>query len=247
MKTKKILRGVFGTLIALGMMSAGTASAVVTDGNASAYALQADVLGINIGPISSSSASGNQSDSNSLVELDTFFLDTGILNSSASSNVDGSPGSKTAESSASIAYLDLDLLTDGFSADVISSNTSVSGDQGSFNAVGSSSILGLSGYGLFSPLNGVTISGAPNQTLLSLAGIEIIANRQTESCDAFACSMTTDALYVDVLGVVNLTLASSSAYLAAPIPEPATTAMMLAGLAGLGSKRLRNKVRAISA
>ena len=252
MKTiRNIKNGVYGSVIALGLLTAVSAHADVTDGDASAYALQANLFGSPlIGPIPTSSATGNQSNSSSVISLDTPFLDTGILNSSASSNVDGSPDSKTAESSSSIAYLDLDILWNGLSADVISSSSSVTGDYGSFNAVGSSSIIGLTGYGLFSGLNGVSITGAPNQTLLSLAGIEVIANRQTSTCSASDCFMTTDALYIDVLGKTTLTLASSYAHLAgtAPIPEPETYAMMLVGLAGMaGSKRMRNKVRAIKA
>jgi len=248
MNTKKILNGVFGTVLALGFMSAGTANALVVDGDASAYAVQANLFGSPlIGPIPHSTANGNESDSDSVISLDTTYLDAGVLNSSASSNVDGSPGSKTAEASSSIAYLDLGILLNGLSADLISSNSSVTGDQGSFNAIGSSSIVNLTGYGIFDPLNGITITGAPNQTLLSLAGIEVIANRQTSTCSATDCFMTTDALYIDVLGKVTLTLASSHAHLAA-IPEPETYAMMLVGLAGLvGSKRMRNKVRAVTA
>lgn len=241
---RTILNGVYGTVLALGLISASPAYAVVTDGDASAYALQANLFGSPIlGPIPNSSVTGNDSDSDSVISLDTAFLDTGVLNSSASSNVDGSAGPKTAESSSSIAYFDLDVIRSGLSADLISSYSNVSGDQGSFVAMGNSSILNLTGYGLFSGLNGVTITGAPNQTLLSLAGIEVIANRQMSSCTAFDCSQTTDALYVNVLGIANLTLASSSAHLAAPIPEPATAAMLMAGLLGMGGKRLR-KMRA---
>lgn len=250
MKTiRNIKHGVYGSILALGILTAVPAHALVTDGDASAYALQANLFGSPlIGPIPNSTASGNESDSDSVVSLDTTFLDAGVLNSSASSNVDGSPGSKTAESSSSIAYFDLDLLLNGLSAEVLSSSSSVTGDYGSFNAVGSSSIVGLTGYGIFDPLNGISITGAPNQTLLSLAGIEVIANRQTSTCSATDCFMTTDALYVDVIGITTLTLASSYAHLAAPIPEPETYAMMLAGLAGMvGSKRLRNKVRAVKA
>ena len=245
---RKILNGVFGTFVALGLLSTSTAHALVTEGDASAYALNATLFGSPlVGPIPYSTANGNESDSDSVISLDTAFLDTGILNSSASSNVDGTPGSKTAESSSSIAFFDLDVLQNGLSADLISSYTNVSGDYGSFNAIGNSSILGLTGYGIFAPLNGVTITGEANQTLLDVAGIQVIANRQTSTCSATDCFMTTDALYINALGKVTLTLASSSAHLAAPIPEPETYALMMMGLAGLaGSKRIRNRMKSIA-
>ncbi len=246
MKTiKNMLYAVYGSVLSLGLLAASPAHAVVTEGNASAYAVQAEIFGSPvIGPIPYSSVSGNGSDSDSVLDIDVGPLSIGVLNSSAFSNVDGSPGPKEASASSSILDVDLSLShLLGLSFDAITSNSSVTGDQGSFAAVGNSSIVNLTGYGLLSGLNGIVITGAANQTLFDFGGIEIIANRQTSSCTSFECSITTDALYIDVLGKTNLVLASSSAYLAAPIPEPETAALMMLGLAGLvGSKRLRSKV-----
>lgn len=242
---RNILKGLSGAVLALGLIATAPAHATVTDGDASAYAAQLSVFGSPlVGPIPFSSVSGNDFDSDSILDITLGPLHVGALNSSAFSNVDGSPGPKEASASSSIVDVDFDLhQVLGFSFDLISSDSSVTGDVGSFSAVGDSSIVGLTGYGLLSGLNSVVISGAPNQTLLSLFGIEVIANRQTSTCTAFDCFITTDALYVDVLGKANVILASSSAHLAAPVPEPATAAMLMAGLAGLGSKRFR-KMRA---
>ena len=242
---RNILKGLPGAVLALGLMATLPAHATVTDGDASAYAVQATLFGSPVvGPIPTSSVTGNDSDSDSILDVTLGPLHGGALNSSASSNVDGSPGPKEASASSSIADVDFNLSRLlGFSFDLISSDSSVTGDAGSFSALGDSSIVGLTGYGLLSGLSSVVISGAPNQTLLSLFGIEVIANRQTSTCTAFDCFITTDALYVDVLGHANVILASSSAHLAAPVPEPATAALMMAGLAGLGSKRFR-KMRA---
>jgi len=252
MKNKRnILSILSGAFLALGIIAAAPANATVTEGDASAYVIKATIFDKPlIGPAPYVSAAGNEADSESIggvtLSDSRVSLSTGLLNAQAFSNVDGNSGSKTASSSSSIADVDFNLAEVlGISFDLISSNSSVSGDAGSFSAVGNSSIVNLTGYGLLSGLNDVTITGAPNQTLLSLAGIEIIANRQTSTCSATDCFMTTDALYVDVLGKANVVLASSHAHLAAPIPEPETYAMMLAGLAGLvGSKRMRNKGRA---
>lgn len=245
-KLRSFLYGLSGAALALGLGTALPANATVTQGDASAYAVQGEIFGNPvIGPIPYSSVSGNGSDSDSILDISAGPLSVGALNSSAFSNVDGSPGAK--EASASSSILDVDFALNhlmGLSFDVISSNSSVTGDTGSFSAVGDSSIVNLTGFGLLSGLNGIVITGAPNQTLLSLAGIEVIANRQTSSCTSFDCAITTDALYIDVLGKANVVLASSSAHLAAPVPEPATTAMMMAGLAGIGSRMRRKKAKA---
>lgn len=254
MKNKRNIVSIFtGALAAIGLFAAASAQATVTQGDASAYVIQATAFGNPVvGPAPYASVVGNDTDSSSIGSIslsDSLVnLNTGLLNAQASSNVDGSPGSKTATASSSIADVDFNVAQlAGLSFDLISSSSTVTGDAGSFSAVGSSSIVGLAGFGLLSGLGDIEITGAPNQTLLSLFGIEVIANRQVSTCTALDCFITTDALYVDVAGIKNLTVASSTAHLAAPVPEPETYAMMLVGLAGLvGSKRLRNKVKAIA-
>lgn len=246
---RNILGGVSSAVLALGLIAAAPAYALVTEGDASAYAIQATIIGDPvIGPIPYSSISGNGEDHDSVLDISVGPLSIEALNSSAYSNVDGSAGPKAASAYASILDVDFSLNhLMGLSVDAITSDSHVTGDYGTFATSGSSSIVGLSGSGLLSGLNDVTITGVPNQVLFSLFGIEVIANRQTSTCSATDCFMMTDALYVDVFGKANVVLASSYSHLAAPIPEPATAAMMLAGLAGLGSKRLRNKVKKAAA
>jgi hypothetical protein len=249
MKTiKSMLYGVYGSILAVGLLAASPAHALVTEGDASAYVVQATIFDEPfIGPVPYSSVSGNGADADSIASVSVgSILSTGLLSTSAFSNVDGSPGSKTATASSSIADFEFKLSHAlGLSFDLISSNSTVTGDAGSFSAVGNSSIVNLAGFGLLSGLNNIVITGAANQTLFSLFGIEVIANRQTSTCTATDCFITTDALFVDVLGKKNLTIASSTAHLAAPIPEPETAALMMIGLAGLvGSKRLRSKMLA---
>ena len=252
MKNKRnILSALYGAILAVGITAAVPANATVTEGDANAYVIKAVVFDNPlIGPAPYVSVNGNGTDSESIGSIklsDSLVnLSTGLLNAEASSNVDGSNGSKMANASSSIADVDFNLADVlGLSFDLISSESTVTGDAGSFSAIGSSSIVGLTGFGLLSGINDIQITGAPNQTLLSLFGIEVIANRQTSTCTATDCFITTDALYVDVLGKGNMVVASSHAHLAAPIPEPETAALMMMGLAGLvDSKRLRNKVRA---
>lgn len=244
-----IMKAFWSVTLTLGLFSTAPAHATVTEGNASAYAIKATTFDKpRIGPAPYASATGDNTDSRYIgaIRLSDYQVDlsTYALSADAMSNVDGSSGARTASASSSISNVDFNLIDIlGLSFDLVSSNSSVTGDQGSFSAIGSASIVNLSGSGLLAGLGDVTITGAPNQTLLSLAGIEVIANRQTSACTSFECAITTDALYIDVLGKTNMVLASSTAYLAAPVPEPATAALMMAGLAGLGSKRFRSKMR----
>src|SRR5690606_35738621 len=154
---RNILKGLSGAVLALGLVAAVPAHATVTEGDASAYAAQVSVFGSPlVGPIPFSSVSGNDSDSDSVLDITLGPLHVDALNSSASSNVDGSPGPKEASASSSIVGVVFDLhQVLGFSFDLISSDSSVTGDAGSFSAMGNSSIVGLTGFGLLSGLNGV--------------------------------------------------------------------------------------------
>ena len=90
---RNILKGLPGAVLALGLMATLPAHATVTDGDASAYAVQATLFGSPVvGPIPTSSVTGNDSDSDSILDVTLGPLHVGALNSSASSNVDGSPG-----------------------------------------------------------------------------------------------------------------------------------------------------------
>lgn len=232
-----------GASVALSLLAVSPAFAEVTDGSASASGVSANLpLGLSLGPLPGSSVTGNDTDNDQILNVNVLpILSLDALKTSASSNVDGSAGPKEASSSASILNLDVSVpLAFGLSFDVLESNSSVTGDAGSFSAIGSSNIVNLQGTGALSGLGLTAIDGSANQVLLNLAGVSVIANRQTSSCDTFACMITTDALFINVANIASLTLASSSAMLAgntAPIPEPSTWAMMAVGLFGVGAMR----------
>lgn len=232
-----------GTSVALSLLAVTPVHAQVDTGSASAYGAYADLpLGLELGPTPSSSVVGNDTDNDQVLNVGVVpILDIDVLSTSAASNVDGSAGAKTASSYAAITNFDLDVpLAFGLSFDVLESNSSVTGDAGSFAAIGSSNIVNLQGSGLLSGISLTAIDGSANQVLLDLAGVSVIANRQTSSCDTFSCMITTDALFINVANLASLTLASTSAQLAgqtAPIPEPSTYAMMAIGLFGIGAVR----------
>ncbi|HYG12722.1 MAG TPA: choice-of-anchor P family protein [Methylophilaceae bacterium] len=232
-----------GTSVALSLLAVSPAFAQVDTGSASASGAYAQLpLGLSLGPVPGSSVSGNGTDNDQVLNVSVFpLLNIDALTTSATSNVDGSAGAKEASSYAAITNLDLNVpLAFGLSFDVLESNSSVTGDAGSFSAIGSSNIVNLQGSGLLSGVNLTAIDGSANQVLLDLAGISIIANRQTSSCDTFSCMITTDALYVNVANITSLTLASTTAMLTgstAPVPEPSTYAMMVVGLFGIGAMR----------
>jgi hypothetical protein len=244
---RSIFKGVSGAAVVLGMMASTSANALVLGGDANASAVDLDGV-VDISPIPNVAVSGDDSDSQSVIELSVGpesdpFVTTGILNGSASSNVDGSPGPKEATASSSIVDFSFQYPgVGGFSFDTLSSESTVTGDQGSFTPTGNSSIVNLEGEGAFAALTGEVAAG-PNSGVVIPDVAEVTLNRQDSACDSFSCYITTDALYVNLLnGLVVLTLGHSHANLTA-IPEPTTTALMLAGLAGLGSKRLRRKVQ----
>lgn len=232
-----------GASVALSLLAVSPAFAQVNTGSASASGIEADLpLGLTVGPLPGSSVTGNGTDNDQVLDVNVVpILSIDALTTSASSNVDGSAGPKAASSSASILNLDLGVpLAFGLSFDVLESNSSVTGDAGSFAAIGSSNIVNLQGSGALAGLGLTAIDGSANQVLLDLAGVSVIANRQTSSCDTFSCMITTDALFINVANIATVTLASSSAMLAgetAPIPEPSTYAMMAVGLFGLGAVR----------
>jgi hypothetical protein len=246
--TKNIRTLLFGVGAVFALFGTAPAYADVTSGSAEASALEANVLPplVVVGPVPQSSVTGDDSDSDSVVSVNVpGVLNTGILNSSASSNVDGSPGPKNATARSSVVDFNLLTPTFGLSFELIESESSVFGDAGSFSATGDSNIVDLRGSGLLEGLSASALNGSPNQELFNAGGIQVIANRQSSTCGAESCSITTDALFVDAGDITSITVASSSAELmgqTAPIPEPSTYAMMLVGLVGIGAMRkFRNR------
>lgn len=192
-------------------------------------------------------------------------VETGIITSIASSDVDGLLGSRFAEGSNSIADLDLsvvellnldDLIS--ITASAINVESRVSGDFGTLTAFGTLDVadlvISISGVTL-ATLNG---SIAPN-TGIDLAGVlggaTLILNQQITTGDIFSnLALTTNAISLNLsdVGVTgvgtlggNVIVGESFASLqaaASTVPEP-SSAILLGLLAAAGAWELRRSKR----
>lgn len=249
------------TLLAL---AAPNAHAVAVEGESRAYNLASTLVLLPIAPINAIGGSAPLSYdlSSTVINLDLgalaplLDLQTGVLNTSASSNADGLDDflPRNAEASTLVDGLGLALLGNVLELDLgaISSNAQVSGTSGAFVANGSSSLLGVSLDTILTmPLTiSVWDNFAPNTKVIDdLLGITLTFNEQIENCGVDFCELTVNAINIEfdnvILGVGNLLglsgnliVGHSYASLATagipPVPEAETWALMLAGLGLVG-------------
>ena len=233
-------------MAAFALIHTGAASATVISAESNAYALGVDLdvstlVSVDVAvPQAGGTAPGSYFDVSSVVgadvslgpsvglapllQLNTAALaDATILESTASSSVDGATGSQVTQSSSLITDLGLDIVNTslevsilplelgtaiGISADAISSESNVTGDYASLTASGNSTITNLSidlfgmgeidlaSLGLDIGVDGVIGTG-PNTQLLDFGGIvglDLILNEQTSTCSDGFCAMDVNAL-----------------------------------------------------
>jgi hypothetical protein len=251
------LHAVVGTAVAvcglLGIGSSAGATVITGDADAAGVALAVDFAllpDVNTGlvPAVSVSSPPPGTQSQTLVDLSPLGLITGGLASvSATTDVDGLAGIRTADADAALDDFDLVLSVTplitllGISGD-ISSAATVSGDFGALGAAGSSSFTAAS-----FTVNNVTTSldpaYLPNTTLYNSGGILIIANEQILGGDGSALrTLTTNALRVSlsIAGVVtgSIIVGQSQAALSA-VPEPGTAALLGLGLVAIAVRGRR--------
>ena len=222
--------------IAAAVIHAGAANATVISGSSDAYALGADISAANelltvdvivpSGVAGSAPAPYDLSESLLGVEVDlnsgisfgnlvgiqlAVLADDTVLNAAASSNVDGGAGTRMASAETEINGLSLEVLNGNvldISSSTIYSEAMVSGDYGSFNAMGNSYVedLSLNLFGLgevdFASLGLEVdadgfIAASPNFEVLNvsgIAGLNLILNEQYGECTDMFCSMGVNAL-----------------------------------------------------
>jgi len=128
----------------------------------------------------------NSAASVSVVSGTVLNLGTGIINTTANSDVDGTVGAKSTGATATVDDLGLSVFANllGLSADVVQSSASINGNFGSLSAAGSADLTNavLSTLGLVNV--GLAANPAPNTHvdvlgLLGLTGVSLILNEQT--------------------------------------------------------------------
>ncbi len=241
----------FPTPAAASLISA-TSNAYGESVSITAQPLIGDLATITSGPLPVSMGIAPGVYNNTLSALSavvTGVLSTGVLNTAASSSVDGTVGSKTTSGSATVNNLLVGLLgAVGLNAGAVASSASIAGDFGSLTPLGGTVLTGLSLNGLQ-----VDVDPVPNAILLNLAGVTIIANEQIITGTANALDLTVNALDIifsnapeflgGVLNSVNgrIVIGHSEAVMTAvadsTVPEPATTPLLAASLISLVGMR----------
>lgn len=180
------------------------------------------------------------------------FLSTGVLTVNASSNVDSSSGFRNAGADATVN--DLSLLLNSFGIDLqattVQSTAAVTGEFGTFSAVGTTTFEDLM-------LNGVAslfVTPMPNTILLALPGLTITLNKQITSGNlpgSFGIGVS--AIHADFnnflapdLSLVNgdIIISHSQASMMGVVPEPETYTMLLAGIGLMAAIVRRRSMKA---
>lgn len=252
-------------LLAIGISSPAQATVTAGSSYAAGEAVNLDftpIIGlaatITSGPLPtfSGTSPGAYGSSNTVLGVNVAgVLSTGVLTAGGVSNVNGGAGSRSTTAFAQVDGLSLlSALGLTLGASTILSTAGVSGDYGALNGSGSTTIEDLS-------LNGVPIVTASipvGDVILNALGITVALNVQTSAGDGISTrTASTDAILVEftnapyVLGLtpgvlngsieIAHSVASESASPSESVPEPATLALLCAGMLGLVAVRRLSK------
>jgi len=256
----------FGTIAVIGamvMLSIGPAArADVLFGESEGYAVDIDfdvtVLSTQLDKAVPSSGTGGSpyNESNFLGNVITtgaveVLSETG--NSTATSDVDGLPGTRTVTASGDLTFVSVESylsIVTGY-ADLVRAEATVAGDFGAFTRTGVTTLTGLAinvnGTDLVIP-----VSPGPNFVLFDFAGLTIVLNEQIQSGNGINdAGIAVNAIHVfadNVAGFANgeLIFGHANAYAAgiaasAVIPEPTSAGLVLMGVGMMVLRRKRRE------
>lgn len=217
--------------------------------NLSAGPLPVGVSGVSPAPYNLSQTTLNANVASSIPFVITGNIGASVVNATATSNVDGTPGSKLATASGGVVGADLNVNTipalgggitllglDG----TLSSTAQISGNTGTLVAVGTTTIenLALTLNAINVPLGAyVGVNVAPNTSVnlavLGIANASLILNEQIIAGDNSSITVNAFHLSVNIANAIttNVILGHSQVQMVTgPIPEPAS---MMLGIGAL--------------
>ena len=272
--------GFLALLVSLcGLLLASNASATVISGASSGFDATFDasvngtpvlsagpgaqVSGVSPAPYVLSDTMGSFTFSDSIAVSDGDILidySVDLSFATASSDVDGGPGSRTTDASGGLnttffnvafdptGFLPaFDLLTLDIS--VLTADASVTGDYGSLAATGSSTIVGGSLFVLGDGTMTFPAGPAANTFVINIAGLSLVLNEQTVDCagpvaGTDSCSIGVNVAHLEVSKTIGTHMIDASVFVGhaeanqvAVIPEPTTALLMGLGLALLAGHR----------
>ena len=197
------------SLTVLGILSTNTGNIGTSSGTAPApYNVSNPAVGLNLGV------------ANGVLDLVTA---NGVISSSATSNVNGTPGSKTTSATADVANLSLDVAkvlgalggppVIGLGVPAVTSSVTISGEGGSFTSNTHVDLTGLTLKvgGVPIDLSGINLANVPPNTGVNvdagaIAGVTVILNEsQTTGTQAGGFTTSTNAIRIR-LSAVSLPL-----------------------------------------
>ena len=254
------------SLLAGAIIVPSAALADVTAGSSRGYGIYVSLqlIGIPIltvpeQPLSQGSAPNPYTESGQVLSvaasaLGVASVGTGVIDSAASSDVDGGVGTRFADADSLVDDLAITLVPSALggppllsvAADTIGSDSIVNGDFGGLSAVGSMVLEDLSIAVSGTALN-IPINPSPNTVLWDAAGLRIVLNEQSSSVLAGSASISTNALHIELDDVLTtggllsgeIIVAHSDAQMTSVVPEPATFVGLAGGLALLSLLRRR--------
>jgi len=243
--------GVIAFLTVWGL--AGPSSATVINGSSSANGASVSLTGpinatlLSAAPVGSA-APPTYNLTNNLASLAVpTVLSTGVINTAASSNVDGNPGARQATASSEVNNVSVGIniiLTPviALTTSKVTTTATVTGEP--LSAVGTTNIIGGSlQIGALTAIP-IPVSPSPNTILVNnVLGITVTLNEQILSG---SLGLTVNAIHIQfanalALGINgDIIISHSQAQLASNVPEPSTALLVGIGLVLLGVNRRRS-------